>query len=179
MKVFHFDLQTLLIIRCIVQVHLFMWSLDCCFSLHVITWLPGPDLGLVWPQATVILPGVPTAPYPNYINNFITILLKAFRVIVILQPFNFFFINLGGPFSPGAPQKLLLLLLCKSATGDYCLFLFMGSRDYSTAGFYRCSFICSRRPNTWSRLLWLGFHRPIMDARRIDVSHIALRLSQG
>jgi len=56
----------------------------------------GPDLGLVRPQATVILRGAPTAPYPNYINNFIKMLLNAFRVIVILQPF-FYFINVWAP----------------------------------------------------------------------------------
>jgi len=50
----------------------------------------GPDLGLVRPQANVIPRGAPTAPYPNYINNFIKILSNAFRVIVILQPFIFF-----------------------------------------------------------------------------------------
>jgi len=50
----------------------------------------GPDLGLVRPQATVIPRGAPTAPYSNYINNFIKILLNAFRVIVILLPFLFF-----------------------------------------------------------------------------------------
>jgi len=49
----------------------------------------GPDLGLVRPQATEILPGAPTAPYPNYINNFIKILSNTFRGIVILQPFFF------------------------------------------------------------------------------------------
>jgi len=50
----------------------------------------GPDLGLVRPQATVIPTGAPTASHPNYINNFIKILLDAFRSIVILQTFNLF-----------------------------------------------------------------------------------------
>jgi len=57
----------------------------------------GPDLGLVRPQATVIPPGAPNASYPNYINNFIKMLLNAFRCIIILQPFLFMFINLGAP----------------------------------------------------------------------------------
>jgi len=50
----------------------------------------GTDLGLVRPQATVIPRGAATAPYPNYINNFIKMLSNAFRVIVILQPFYYF-----------------------------------------------------------------------------------------
>jgi len=52
----------------------------------MLCYVAGPDLVLVGPQTTVIQ----TAPYPNYINNFIKILLNAFRVIVILQPFKFF-----------------------------------------------------------------------------------------
>jgi len=55
---------------------------------HAATHLhSGPDLGLVRPQATVIPRGAPTAPYPNYINNFIKMLLNAFRVMLILQQF--------------------------------------------------------------------------------------------
>jgi len=63
----------------------------------------GPDLGLVRPQATVIPRGPPTAPYPNYMNNFIKMLSNTFRVIVILQPF-FLIYKFGGPLSPGAPK---------------------------------------------------------------------------
>jgi len=51
---------------------------------------PGPDLGIVRPQATLILPGAATAPYPNYINNFIIILLNAICGIVILLQFLLF-----------------------------------------------------------------------------------------
>jgi len=75
----------------------------------------GPDLGLVSPQAMWFHLGPPNAPNPNYINNFIKMLLNSFRDIVILQPFIYFFINLGAPWVRG-PQALLLLLLCKSAT---------------------------------------------------------------
>jgi len=72
---------------------------------HIISSYAGPDLGVVRPQATVIPGGAPIATYPNYIyiNHFIKLLLNAFRVIVILQPF-FYFINLGDPLSPGAPK---------------------------------------------------------------------------
>jgi len=78
---------------------------------------PGPDLGLVRPQATVISTGTPTTPHPNYINNFITILLNAFRGIVILHPF-FLYLLIWGLLECGGPHALLLLLLCKSTTAN-------------------------------------------------------------
>jgi len=62
------------------------------------------DLGVVRPHATVIPHGAPTAPHPNYINNFIIILLNALCSIVLLKPFHVFFINLVGPLSPRAPK---------------------------------------------------------------------------
>jgi len=55
----------------------------------------------------VIPAGAPTAPYPNYINNFINILLNAFHSIVILQPFYCFFYKFWGPLESGGPQALL------------------------------------------------------------------------
>jgi len=94
----------------------------------------------------VISPGAPTAPYTNYINNFIKILLNVFRGIVILQPFLFIFYKFGRPHESGGPQALLLLLLCKSATvyhsDSYQVFLNQ-QHEYSlfktSSCFQRCS----------------------------------------
>jgi len=65
----------------------------------------GPDLGLVRPQATVIV--WPQAPHTPTIS---IILLTALALFCSL------FFNLEGPLNLGAHQALLLLLLCKSAT---------------------------------------------------------------
>jgi len=48
----------------------------------------------------------PNHPIPKlaYINNLNKFLLNAFGANVILQPFEFVFIILGGPLSPGAPK---------------------------------------------------------------------------
>jgi len=60
---------------------------------------PGPNLGLVGPQAIEIV-----GPQPTH---------------TITTPYNQGApqLTLWGPLSPWAPQALLLLLLCKSATG--------------------------------------------------------------
>jgi len=84
-------------------------------------WHPGPDLGLVRLQATVIPHGAPTTQYPNtktYINDFIKIWLNAFRVIVILQPFYYFYKF----FEALLQKKHCFLLLCKSATDDIFMY---------------------------------------------------------
>jgi len=71
----------------------------------------------VGPQAPVIVgPQPPHTPTISISCYFIKMLLNAFRVIVILQPFIFFFINFGPLESGGGPKVLLLLLLCKSGT---------------------------------------------------------------
>jgi len=75
----------------------------CATALSTSLSEAGPDLGFVRPQATVIRRLAPTAPYPNYINNFILMLLNALRVMVILQQF-VIFINLVAPCVQGPPS---------------------------------------------------------------------------